>query len=297
MKQLFLILFTFLGSAFNLSAQLVADAGNDFLVCQIDTATSLGNYQLGGTPAATGGVEPYTYKWYGTYSLEFSSIVVNASFFLNDTTIANPSLIASANNNSSLLLFLEVTDSENNIALDSIEITFSQFANDLFDYYYFTEPDDTIQIATTHVGGIPPLSFEWSPNYNIWPIDSPTPLVSPDTSTNYICTITDAAGCQTDTGDIVEVYVSTTNIENISDQLIDFHYSPASQSIVIENNEKNIGEFSYQIIDLNGRSVLSNQTLLNEHTEIDVRHLPNGVYNLVVESAKGEKQTFRFVKL
>ena len=49
---------------------------------------------------------------------------------------------------------------------------------------------DTLQINATGAG-----SFLWSPNYNISNVNIPDPLVSPDVTTIYYVTITDAFGC------------------------------------------------------------------------------------------------------
>ena len=50
---------------------------------------------------------------------------------------------------------------------------------------------DTLQLHAVGTG-----SFVWSPNYMISNINSPDPFVSPDVTTTYTVTITDAFGCQ-----------------------------------------------------------------------------------------------------
>ena len=59
---------------------------------------------------------------------------------------------------------------------------------------------DTLQINATGAG-----SFLWSPNYNISNVNIPDPLVSPDVTTIYYVTITDAFGCVG--GDSVKINV------------------------------------------------------------------------------------------
>ncbi len=49
---------------------------------------------------------------------------------------------------------------------------------------------DTLQLAVTGIG-----SVMWSPNYMINDVNSLTPLVSPDVTTTYTATFTDAFGC------------------------------------------------------------------------------------------------------
>jgi hypothetical protein len=54
-KYLFIILFN--ANAFLAFSQFTVNAGNDKMLCPGE------NYILGGIPAATGGLAPYTYSW------------------------------------------------------------------------------------------------------------------------------------------------------------------------------------------------------------------------------------------
>jgi len=78
---------------------LTASAGSDL-------TTTSGNIQLGGLPAALGGTEPYSYQWLPTTGL-------------NDSTIANPELLANQTQSYSL----QITDQRGCTALDTISIT------------------------------------------------------------------------------------------------------------------------------------------------------------------------------
>jgi len=66
-------------------AQCNVNAGNDKIVC---TGDSLPVIQLGGNPVVTSGYPPYTYCWETSYQI--GSILLTASDFLNDTSIAHP---------------------------------------------------------------------------------------------------------------------------------------------------------------------------------------------------------------
>jgi gliding motility-associated-like protein len=58
-------------------------------------------------------------------------------------------------------------------------------------------PKDTLicDVDTLQLNAVGSGSFTWSPNYNIININSPNPLVSPDVTTTYYVTMTDAFGC------------------------------------------------------------------------------------------------------
>jgi hypothetical protein len=78
---------------------LVASAGNDL------TAPS-GSILLGGSPAALGGTEPYSYQW-------------QPSVGLSDATLANPAYLVNQTQTYTLL----ITDQRGCTALDTITIT------------------------------------------------------------------------------------------------------------------------------------------------------------------------------
>ncbi|MCW3090400.1 MAG: type sorting protein [Ferruginibacter sp.] len=59
---------------------------------------------------------------------------------------------------------------------------------------------DTLQLITNNTG-----NFLWSPNYNISSLTAPSPLVSPDRSTTYFVTLTDAFGCASKDSVFVDV--------------------------------------------------------------------------------------------
>ena len=73
---------------------------------------------------------------------------------------------------------------------------------------------DTIALQTNTNGY--PGSFSWTPNYNISSLNSPAPLVHPQTDTTYYVTFTDTTGCVTRDSVFVKVRDSVAiSIDNI----------------------------------------------------------------------------------
>lgn len=81
-----------------ISAQITADAGPDKGMCT--NSDNITPVILGGDPVAIGGTGPYTYQWeaYFHYQMGTFHIIQFASAFLNDTTVANPSVFGQVPN-------------------------------------------------------------------------------------------------------------------------------------------------------------------------------------------------------
>jgi hypothetical protein len=122
MKHIF-FLFSILQCFIHVNAQFKVDAGNDIVLCFSDSTTSTA--QLGGFPAASGGVEPYTYIWSGRIWQNYGpkdSMWVYASYFLNDTTKSNPTFKRGEIPFDWPVFNLKVEDAAGNIQYDSVRI-------------------------------------------------------------------------------------------------------------------------------------------------------------------------------
>ncbi|MBA3648329.1 MAG: hypothetical protein H0W62_07240 [Chitinophagales bacterium] len=86
------------------SSAVYAHAGNDATISLGSSVT------LGGTPAATGGISPFTYQWVTSYALD------NAS-------VSNPHAIPF----STIQYYLRVTDADGSIGFDTVKVTVTGF--------------------------------------------------------------------------------------------------------------------------------------------------------------------------
>src|ERR1035437_1473437 len=86
-------------SAQSTHTALIANAGNDTLVCSGDSV------KIGGNPSATGGIPPYTYSW-------------QPAAMLNSSNTSNPKAAPTSQTSYTLT----VTDSAGNSSSDSMQI-------------------------------------------------------------------------------------------------------------------------------------------------------------------------------
>ncbi|WP_170265146.1 T9SS type A sorting domain-containing protein [Salibacter halophilus] len=178
-----------------MQSQCNADAGNDTIIC----GTSSQSLVLGGDVVAQGGTPPYTYKW------EAEEYLLNekktASFFLDDTTKANPEFVEVWDK--SVSFKLTVTDSLGNSCSDSVKVIFCAYSFNYNTTHHFISPGDTVDIgpATSPYLDNPDCgSFMftgWTPDYAISDPMSLSPKVWPDSSVTYQGTFEDTIGCYT----------------------------------------------------------------------------------------------------
>lgn len=122
MKPIFLTFITF-ACFIQAKAQLTVDAGNDVTACFPDSIEE--RMQLGGNPAASGGVEPYTYTWSGKIPVYYGDDVIKwikASEFLDDTTKSNPTFKSIDTPGEWITFYLKVEDAAGNVQKDSVRI-------------------------------------------------------------------------------------------------------------------------------------------------------------------------------
>lgn len=228
MKKLISILTVlFLAQISLVSGQCIADAGQDIIVCS--DWNGLDTLQIGGNPSASGGLPPYTYIWETEWKV--GSWTYTASDFLNDTTVANPSVINSGEN---LTFYLTVIDSESNICTDSVHVDFTNFGTHLGYVTYTIQQGDSIYLSGWEnvSGGFPPFEYLWRPNHGLADSISLSFWAKPNSSIAYYLTLTDASGCSA-----MGTPVYFVNVTPVS---VDSHESESIKTIVFPNPSKNL---------------------------------------------------------
>ena len=174
------------------SIPLVANAGPDQYIC---TGSSV---VIGGTPAAGGGTEPYSYSWSPTTGL-------------SNPNIANPT----ASPTVTTTYTLTVTDGDSETATDDMTVYVSNpTANAGRDTTFC--PGGYVQLggSPTASGGFAPYTYSWSPTTGLSSPTTANPMftsgwVTSDTTITFTVTVTDTLGCiATD-----EVTVTVSRIE------------------------------------------------------------------------------------
>ncbi|MGB1004700.1 MAG: T9SS type A sorting domain-containing protein [Salibacteraceae bacterium] len=266
---------------------LSVDAGTDQHMC-IDINNGIDTTEIGGMPSAMGGIPPYSYSWSFTYT-NANGFVIYGSDFLNDTTLANPLIENHFYHNSTTdpglpYLVLTVTDSAGTISHDSIIVTFSTFAMTLGgpQTFYVKKGDSVLCHGNTIIGGIDTLYNSWSPNHGILSVVDQEFWASPDTTTSYTLTVTDAVGCtQSGPENDVTVVVFPVGVEESNTKTrIKLYPNPASNFLQIERNQ-NVKNETLIVYDISGKEVF--RTMLNSPIQtIDVSGLVKGSYSFII---------------
>lgn len=207
--------------------------------------------QIGTTPAATGGIAPYTYRWEANYTITIGSTTITktASDYLNDTTIATPIITASEDN--PVTFILTVTDSVGNVCKDTVVIKFSRFIFTLgYLTFYISQGDSVFLNYGANVSSnFPPFQFLWKPNQGLIDSTSLSFWAKPNSSTAYYVTLTDSSGCSIESTPYYYVNVSPVGINEAANNKIRFSTYPnptndiINISIVNENNRNLMFDF------------------------------------------------------
>ncbi|GIV28391.1 MAG: hypothetical protein KatS3mg027_2205 [Bacteroidia bacterium] len=156
-------------------AQFTCNAGSDFTFCPQST------YMLGGSPAVSGGVSPYTFLW-------------SPSSGLSSDTVPNPIL----SSYQSPYYVLTVTDKTGEVCRDTIYITKSNL--DMYsageDIFICKGTYSVLTLGSNNNSSCSTCTFSWMPTTYLDNAYSPNPTYTPDTSTNgitYTLTIQDGS--------------------------------------------------------------------------------------------------------
>ncbi len=280
MKHIFYT-FLFVTISFGAFAQITVDAGADHYFCETDTS-----FQLGGNPTIVGGTPPYQIKWETTFQYGIGS-TFTAAYFLDDTSAANPTY--THDNIVDVLYFhLIVTDSLGVTAYDTVSIYPSSFVATLGQCVHMIEQGDTVSLVTHVSGGIEPLTYQWTSNYNISDTSISNAEVWPDTSFTYNCIITDVIGCTT--GDNCYIWVFPTKTAEAKTLSAKIYPNPTNGFLTIEAAEIN----QVSISDMTGKVVYYDNQFRGQN--VDISFLENGLYFLKVQNSKGEVGVFKVIR-
>lgn len=289
MKAQFTFIAMLILASSRLFGQLTIDAGNDTILCVslwgVDTTI------LGGNLTAIGGAEPYEYAWETNYTV--GSHTFGASYFLDDSTKANPKLISYVSDN--LQFILTVSDNDGVLMKDTVNVRFSQFVFTLADYFANINQGDTVTLMHNIGLGIAPLSFSWTPNYNISDTSVSNPRAWPYLDTDYQVYATDSIGCVSEP-DVFEIYVNTVGIlQNESKDYKSIVFpNPIDDYSRIYIHESQQTDFTINVLNANGQIVLSDK-MYSDSYEISKKINKTGLYVFLIIADKEIISTGQFV--
>ncbi len=270
----------------NCEAQLVANAGEDLHICDFIPEDPI---LLGGETTADFGAPPYQYTWF----IEPIQIAPwsNLPYFytedlINDSTVANPSLLDVGLINEGLTVYLTVTDSFGDTAEDSITLTHSEFVNHLGALFFEINVGDSVFLSES-----PNVSSNFETESVLW---SPGSSLSTDTlyndfwafpteNTSYSVTITDEFGCEANGGGFIHIFVGPNSVEE--EELTDLILYPnPSNGVIMFKQDMSSWTEPFEIYDMNGQLISSIRLHLSQ---LDVSLLSSGEY--ILFSQKGEQ--------
>lgn len=302
------VLFTFL--SVHAQQPLVAYAGNDSIFCE-----HIDSFLIGGFPSVEGGLSPDTYTWdiYPKPYIPFPSapqIHHYCSDFLNDTTVANPTLLMVPNENF-ITFILTVSDSSGQTAIDSVTYREIQWVMALGNTVIETFPGDTQTItATPFGGGIYPYTYDWgnSPDligaqfdYNVY-ATSPEPnrqVIIPNNPSPsvlfYDILVTDSAGCPVTVSSFQGFLINPSSTQSFTKSEIEVFPNPVVDQLFIKANGQRIAKL--ELTDSNGKLIDISGRLSNTgQTQMDFSKLSSGTYNIQIE-IEDQKFTKKILKI
>ena len=193
-------------------AQCITGMPNDTAICASSSNASPITFTFGGYPVLVNGTSPFVYTW-STNPYILGSNTWHASDILDDTTVSNPTILYNILDNPQAF-YLTITDANGFSCTDTLIIQVSAYAAILMDCIISIDIGDTVFIFPTLYGGIPPLSYYWSPAISISNINDSNPLVFPNSTITYTVVLTDSIGCQT--GSSCNIYINPTAVDEIN---------------------------------------------------------------------------------
>ncbi len=197
--KLFFLLSGLILLNYSTSAQLKVNAGNDTILCCCTFNDENELITLGGTPVASGGIEPYTYTWSGKQLVDtLFNIWIYASDILDDSTQSNPSFIRANTPEYWFTFHLKVEDANSNIQYDSVNIIQSVFG--IHPIYMLPDTiyrgDSVPLIGDPYfVNNFPPFEYTISPSHGLSDTTDIYGWAKPDTSITYYLQAVNSVGC------------------------------------------------------------------------------------------------------
>ena len=255
MKNVYLLLIFALIPIFSF-AELQIKIGNDTTFCDF-FETKLGTNMIieGGTP-------PYTYRW--TTQIILYGNTYYAGTFLDDPALKTPTFKDRWSGQKWEPFVLEVTDANNIVARDTINVRFSEFVYLLGYTVLYQNIGDEIELFGGGIfGGILPYrSYSWSPADDLLTPHSQNTICRVTQFARYFFTVEDSVGCQA-SNLVYEIWVQPTT---------DVSVLKSKKSQPYLNNKTLYWENSWnlpvklEIYDMKGRKIKRADVVGNEYS-------------------------------
>lgn len=281
------------GSGYTSShAQLLANAGRDTAWCSSLTSLNpLDTPRIGGYPAATGGVQPYTYSW-AAYDY-LGGPALTGTNFLEGTTIPNPKFRNHDFLKDSVYTILRVQDAAGATAFDTAIVRFQRTACVLGGPFgYRKAPLDTITISECQCQSnfLPYQQARWSPGNSLVDSTALTPRSFTQVTQYYSVRFLDRAGCWFRAGNTF-VDTNPVSIDNLDkDKFAVVLQRGRNLAIHWPANAK-AASYNFQLLDMNGKKVQSTQLQSTTATIQLSSSLAKGIYIYRIQTTHQQPYT------
>ena len=269
---------------------LIVDAGNDTCVCFYSETI------LGGNPTVQGGTPPYTYYWYGVYEVWPGLLYQYASDILNDTTLANPSIIGASTYFDSYVINLLVLDVVGNQGWDSIFVCSPRYVCLAWNPDASIIQGDSVMLYKVCGGGFEPHTYLWAPPDGLSDPTNLNTYASPEQSTWYSLDMWDSCGCSLGLqgmASLFYVHVFPVGLDSISEK---------DEYTIIPN--PNSGTFQIQSVQLNEKvniqiyntmgKIVSDLDIITSET-VNLNNLNPGLYFMHIKTDMKETSILKMI--
>jgi hypothetical protein len=251
------LLFCFSDNIHAQPSSFEVDCGNDTFFC---VGLYTDSFNIGSHLKIRNGTPPYSYSW-NCKSIKVSdNLTFTTSDFLNDTSIDNPYLIDYGLINKPWYFYLSVKDINNNVASDSLAIFCSRFTYRTKEYGFNLHIGDSIQFYDEIFvgGGIPPISYYWSPSTGLDDSTKINAWCKPSHNTNYSQYIIDSVGCISYPNRAYNITILPTSGIDNRNQKSTFNLYQVGERVCFTNPFNDLAKLS--IYSINGELLYAGET-------------------------------------
>lgn len=271
-------------------AQCFVDAGDDIHVCA-SFQTGFSPTVIGEGIVITNATAPYIYEWSIAPVSSFNTTLY-ASDFLNDTSIADPTVLEIWED--SLTFFLKLEDADQQVCYDTIIVSASLFISHLGTFLFTINAGDSVLLfgGSNISSNYPTDSLVWRPSIGLSDSTVTTPMASPPSDQHYGCAIWDSQGCYQEGSPFQYVIVTPVGVED--------NEKPSSFNIHSSNNElhlyaeANSLPYVFELWDGQGTLVLKEE-IKTETDRISTKALGKGVYIYSIRTKDARLQSGKLV--
>ncbi len=203
-------------------AQLKADAGEDKIICSDEFAVEI---EIGGSPTASGGVEPYTYLWFGKFvgTEDNEPIVYDLGRMLDDSTKSNPTTYLHDIPEKWTALYLKVEDATGQIAYDTLNfIRAGIWKQLLYPNFQYIVKGDSVKLIKPYLDNpLTPISYLISPAQGLTDSTDINGWAKPGYSTNYSIQAINSLGCVSGKFDYMHIKVVDAQTDSVYKAMLD----------------------------------------------------------------------------